>query len=175
MKRRKPLRADPEKVREFLRRGRGGLERTEFKRDPAKALAAKRAVRAAEGPLSPAEWREQVYELSGRTCVVSGSRANDAADPRFHAHHCVSADALRQRGLHAYVWDARNGVLVTAEVHMAHEHQGGEKRIPRSKLPASVWEFARELDRLAGTGWATAHVKREHPPAGISRATTRRQ
>lgn len=173
MKRNKPLRADPAKVRAFVQRGRGGLERSGFRRSAAKALAAKREVRALEGPLDPAEWRRQVFEASGRRCVVTGTRARDAADDRFHAHHPVSQDALRRRGLYGRLWDPRNGVLVAEEIHMGHEHTGGEARIPREKLLQSVWDFARELDAEDGTSWATEHVKRKHPAAGTRGILTR--
>lgn len=175
MERKKPLRADPAKVREFLQRGRGALkrttelERTSFKR---KAISAKRRVAPVEGPLDPASWRREVFRASGGKCIVSGARARDADDERFHAHHALSKDALRKRGLYAYVWDSRNGVWVAEAAHMAHEHTGGEHRITRDSLPASVWEFCAELDALAGIEWATAKVEHEHPPAGSSRRRT---
>lgn len=169
MKRRHPLRADPAKVREFLQRGRGGLSRsTPLKPRGRKASAAKRGIAQREGPLDPASWRRAVFAASEGRCVVTGTRASDADDRRFHAHHAVSQDTLRRRGLYGWLWDARNGVLVTEAVHMGHEHTGGDARIPRSRLPASVWEFCAELDALDGSYWATEHVKRRHPAAGSS-------
>lgn len=171
MKRHRRLKADPEKVREFLRRGRQPLtRREELKRAGAKAKAARSGKASSEGPLSPAAWRAAVFAASGGRCIVTGARAKDAEDRRFHAHHAVAQDVLRQRRLHDRLWDARNGVWLAAAVHMAHEHAGGESRVPRELLPASVWEFARELDALDGTSWATEHVKRYHPAAGSSGA-----
>lgn len=193
MQRKKRLGADPEKVRAFLARGRGSLKtrpkepaakgRATLKRkvelargslkDPSKRSPAKRKVAPTEGPLTPAEWRRQVFELSGRRCIVSGSPSNDPYDPDFHAHHALGAQQLRKRGLHAYVWDARNGVLVSEIVHMEHEHHA--PTIFAEHLPARVWEFAAEMDALVGTEWATAKVERQHPPAGKSRVTNPRR
>lgn len=170
MKRHKPLRADPAKVREFLQRGRQGLERSkELSRGRLKSSPGKRGEKPAEGPLDPASWRAAVFEASGGRCIVTRARAKDAEDRAFHAHHPVSQDVLRRRGLHGWLWDPRNGVLVTQAVHMGHEHTGGRHRIPRELLPAPVWEFCRELDALDGTSWATEHVKRRHPSRGDQR------
>jgi hypothetical protein len=30
-------------------------------------------------------------------------------------------------------------------------------------LPEAAWEFAREMDALNGSSWATEHVLRHHP------------
>lgn len=169
MKRSKRLKADPEKVRQFLARGRGSLERSSSLKNPGKPFSAKRKVGPREGPLDPASWRREVFRASGGTCIVTGTRALDADDPRFHAHHAIAAQQLRKRGLHGRVWDRRNGLWVAEGPHMAHEHTGGSHRIPRDLLPTAVWEFARELDAIAGTEWATAHLERTYPAAGPSR------
>lgn len=173
MKRSKRLRADPEKVRQFLQRGRGRIERKE--RLKRAAISAKRKVGPVEGPLDPASWRREVFRVSAGKCIVSGTRARNADDPRFHAHHILAADQLRKRGLHAFVWDARNGLWIAEQPHMAHEHAGGRHRIRREQLPASVWLFAGELDVLAGTEWATAKLEREYPATGNSRTTSPRR
>lgn len=189
MKQRKRLKADPEKVREFVARGRRNseMERGELTPDPEKVRAfqqrgresgakslresARAGARARaelkEGPLDAGSWRREVYTASGGRCIVTNAEARDADDRRFHAHHCVPKDELRALGLHAHVWDPRNGVWVTARVHMRHE--AAFSRIPRELLPASVWEFAQEMDRLLGTEWATYEVERTHPATGISR------
>lgn len=166
MRRSRPLRADPEKVRAFVARGRAvsGLRRGGIRKQ-----AAKRGVVVAEGPLSPAAWRAAVFAASGGRCVITGSRAYGVDDRRFHAHHPVSQSVLRRRGLHGWLWDPRNGMFVTADRHMAHEHSGGHHRIGREFVPVSVWEFAAELDELDGTSWATAHVERYHPASGSRR------
>lgn len=167
MERKKPLRADPAKVRAFLQRGRGALKRTDSL--TRSGFSAKRKVAPIEGPLTPAEWRRQVFAASGGRCTVTGARARDADDRRFHAHHVLAADSLRKRRLFAYVWDARNGLWIAELPHMAHEHSGGEHRIAREHLPASAWLFAAELDALAGTEWATAKLEREYPASGSRR------
>jgi hypothetical protein len=167
MRRHKPLRGDPEKVREFLRRGRKRIERrTPLERAPLKASPGKRGDASAEGPLDPAAWRAAVFRASAGRCVVTGARARDSEDRRFHAHHPLDQAVLRRRRLFDWLWDPRNGILVSEQVHMAHTHTGGEQRIPREKLPASVWEFCAELDALEGTSWATERVKRAHPSGG---------
>jgi hypothetical protein len=158
LERKSGLKADAEKVREFLNRGRRELERSPMPR--------KRKQRPVEGPLSPAEWRVQVFEASGGECIITGSRARDADDPDFHAHHCLPKRELRARGLYGRVWDPRNGVLLRTDVHERHEHGARRVRVPHTALPASVWEFCRELDELAGTRWASDFVLREHPVRG---------
>lgn len=165
LERHKRLKSDPAKLRAFVQRGRdsSSLERGELKRRRPKRSPAKRGVAVVEGPLSPAEWKRRVFVTSGGQCVVSRSRAYDVDDPRFHAHHPVSQSSLRQRGLQGWLWDERNGMLVTRTIHMAHEHTGGKSRIRREFVPVSVWEFCAELDALAGTSWATEHVNRRHP------------
>jgi hypothetical protein len=164
MKRGKPLerktglKADPEKTRAFIERGRGALQRTG---------SGMRRVTAGEGPLTPAEWRAAVFAAAHGRCIISGTRARDLDDPRFQAHHILPKRVLRVRGLLSYVWDARNGLWLRADVHAAHEAPGvNDGRIPAYRLPTCVWEFCDELDALAGTHWATDLVLRAHPAAG---------
>lgn len=151
LERGKPLRPDPAKVQAFLRKH-GGI-----KRKPAPA-------RPVEGPLSPAEWRKRVFDASGGRCIITGARARDVEDRRFHAHHVLSKRELRARRLHRYVWDARNGVVLRADVHERHEN--AFERVPHTALPGAVWEFCAELDALDGTSWATSLVLRLHPVRG---------
>jgi hypothetical protein len=161
LERRTELRADVDKVREFLRRAKP-LERT----------GGMRRATAAEGPLTPAAWRQAVHDLSGGRCIITGALARNAADRRFDPHHPLAKRLLRDRGLLDHVWDARNGIWITRAIHAAHEHPGvRDSRIPARALPRSVWEFCAELDALDGTGWATAAVLRAHPPTGSSRAS----
>lgn len=151
------------------------MARTEFKRHGELArseLKRRRKPRPPEGPLSPAEWRKQVFLLarsdprdpSGGWCVITRSRARDADDRRFHAHHPLPKSELRKRGYFNRVYDARNGLWCARRVHLRHEYPfDDESRIPRSALPASVWVFCSELDDLEGTQWATELVFRLHP------------
>jgi len=144
LKRGKPLRPDPGKVREFLQRGRESsqLKRTELK--------SKRRARPPEGPLDPATWRKRVMALDGYRCRVSLSRARDADDRGFHVHHVIP-------GLHDRVYDERNGIVVRADVHMNHE--AASRRIPGERLPYRTREFAAELGL-----WAVDLLDRLHPP-----------
>jgi hypothetical protein len=143
------LRADPAKVREFVQRGRGQLARTDGpKRRPKR--------RPREGPLSPREWRCEVFRLDGGACRVSGRPGRDVDDKRFHCHHCIPKRELRNRGLYGSVWDPRNGVLLSASVHWRHEH--AQERVAFEALPDRAREFASEL----GT-WAEDLLLRLHP------------
>lgn len=65
----------------------------------------------------------------------------------FHAHHCVYAQTLRQRGLASLVWDTKNRMLVPWKRHA--QHHSGEDLIRVLDLPASTIEFAAEN----GLGW----------------------
>lgn len=153
-------RGDPEKRRKFIERGRKPLGRT------GKGLTRKRPERPDEGPLTPSLYEEEVFTRAGGLCSVTGRRAKRPSDRSFHAHHPLPKDELRRRGLYEHVWDPRNGVWVDATLHMDHEH-GSNRKIPRTALPASVWNFARQMDALGGQGdgpeWATALVERLHP------------
>jgi hypothetical protein len=163
------LSTDPIKLEEFIRRGRDASAR--MSRDAVRRTAAK-ARNQKEGPLSPAEWRERVALASDLRCIVTGTRAADVFDPLYDAHHPLPKGELRARGLHAHVYDARNGVFVQEWVHVAHEFGAGDAaRIPREALPAAVWRFCAEMDKLGvGEEWATALVERKHPAAGTGRS-----
>lgn len=150
---RRPLRANPEKVREFMQRGRQEIERAPIRR--------KVRDRPPEGPLTPAEWRKRVFDASEGRCLLTAARALHAADRRFHAHHPLPKRELRARGYFGWVWDPRNGAWLRRDVHARHEL--AFERVPADRLPASVWEFCAELDALEGTRWATALVLRAHP------------
>lgn len=170
LERRTGLRANPEKTREFVQRGRVQLERSWIQ---GSKISGMRRASAAEGPLSPAAWREQAFVASGGRCVISGTRARNADDHRFDAHHILAKRELRARRLFGYVWDVRNALWILGSVHAGHEHPGvRDTRIPAEKLPPSVWEFCAELDELAGVQWATSYVLRAHPrrggPAAVS-------
>jgi hypothetical protein len=164
VKRRRPLKRSGELKRT------GGLKRSELGRKAEVVrqelkrtgeLVRKQTRRPKEGPLSPAEWRRAVFDASGGRCIITGARARDAEDRRFHAHHLVPKRELRARRLYGRVWDPRNGVWLRREVHMRHED--AIERVPAAALPASVWQFCAELDALEGTEWATRMVLRAHP------------
>lgn len=157
-----PLRGDPAKVREFGQRGRGRLERVALAR-----TQGFRRASSAEGPLTPAQWRKQVFDLSGGVCQISGARARDVDDPSFQAHHILPKRVLRERQWHGLVWDPRNALWLSADAHERLEHRAVS--LSAQRLPVGVWAFLRELDALEGTEWATVRVLRDYPPAGCSR------
>jgi hypothetical protein len=112
-----------------------------------------------EGPLTPAEWARLTYERQRETprgpslCAVTREPLSFRHD---HCHHPLEKRLLRARGLHAHVWDERNAIFVKASIHEGHTSK--MQPIPREALPASVWEFAREIGP-----WATARVEADHP------------
>lgn len=162
------LSTDPIKLEEFIRRGRESAAR--MSRDAQRRTATKARNRR-EGPLAPDEWRTRVALAADLRCIVTGTRAADVFDPSHDAHHPLPKGELRARGLHAHVYDARNGVFVRHDVHMEHEYGAGDAaRIPRERLPAAVWRFCAEMDRLGDGEWATVMVERTHPAAGRSRS-----
>jgi hypothetical protein len=65
---------------------------------------------------------------------------------------------LRDRGLFEYVWDPRNGVLLTRDEHLGYE-AARRPPIPYERLPARCREFAEELGP-----WAVDRLLRQHPP-----------
>jgi hypothetical protein len=150
-KRRKPLRADPEKVGEFHERARqkaqsgafgrkplrarNGLERKLLPRNPRRRKASRR-LPGATG------WTARVFALYGRRCVVCGKRATQA-------HHTVPRRVIlddtrkpkAEREQLAY--DARNGCPVCADDHSAHEN--ASRRIPRRCIPEGAIAWAKEF------------------------------
>jgi hypothetical protein len=161
LKRRTELRADPEQLRAFEQRGRESGARSL----QASARASAREPRPTEGPLDAASWRRAVFAVSGGRCIITGARARDADDPRFHAHHPLPKRELRARGLYGHVWDPRNGVWITERAHERHEN--ATERIGWILLPTALWTFAREMDALDGTEWATQLVRRLHRVADL--------
>lgn len=75
----------------------------------------------------------------------------------LHAHHCVEASYLRRElsarvsseRMDAIAYDPRNALGVCDGCHL-NDHRSGSRRIHRQHIPESAWEFARELDALAG-------------------------
>ena len=83
-------------------------------------------------------WREGlgpcvVCPLEGGVCIGE-----------VQGHHILSKQLLRRRGLFFEMLDHRNRLAVCEHRH--EQHTTGYKPIPRAALPASVFEFAKELD-----------------------------
>jgi hypothetical protein len=98
--------------------------------------------RPKEGPLSPSVWRRTIFSRqrlspgSPALCAVTGEPLDEAIDD---AHHPVEKRWLRAEGLHAYVWDPRNGMAIKKRVH---EGQTSKMRpIPRETLPEGIYDF----------------------------------
>lgn len=155
----------PPKRKQGLRRSSWGVRSAE---DATRALGrlgrtkplragGQRKPRPPEGPLSPEEWRREVWRLAGGRSIVSAASTTNPLDRSFHAHHPVPKSVLRDRGLYHLVWDPRNGVFATRREHLQHEARA--EVIPYERLPARCREFAEELGP-----WAVARLLRNHPP-----------
>lgn len=121
---------------------RGVLQRAALKRHPParqtpETAAARRAFQLAVCAPRP-----------GGACVLC--RATDerpaaayAADVRcLEAHHIIAQQQLKARGLHAHLWDVRNGLCLCRLHHQrVTDHH---ETIPRALLPAAVDDFAAE-------------------------------
>jgi hypothetical protein len=144
MKRNKPLRADPEKVRQWQQRSRRKRSK------PQRATP-----RTPPGELTMGEWREAVFNLCEGKCVVTGV-AVSLGDSFlvWNAHHAIREQILRRHG--ASTTDPRVGVVLIADIHRKHTDRF--KRVPLEALPSYVSEYATELG-----DWATRELLREHP------------
>lgn len=159
----KALGADPEKVREFMQRGRATrLTRSDVLRQGRARPKASRpadGVILAEGDTAPSRWRCTVLLWDNGRCVNCGAGPFFADQDRWtwQAHHPVHKQILAE----ARKWDPRNGVTLCRRCHERHE--SWTERIPLAKLPARCVEFATEL------GAAVVSVlERAHPTDGGS-------
>lgn len=96
----------------------------------------RRPRRTAEEMVASAAWHLEVMRASDGRCVVTGEKAEEC-------HHVLSQMALKKRGLHAHLWDARNGIALTTRIHARHTTRIAP--IPLDLLPKPALEFAREL------------------------------
>ncbi len=90
--------------------------------------------------VDPFEWKARVC-YQGR-CQFTGW--DKPCDGPIQAAHVISKQALKRRGLQAFLWDVRNGVAACYQHHRRSD--SGHARFPREMLPAAAEEFARELD-----------------------------
>lgn len=122
-------------------------------------LQSRPKARPKEGPLSPLEWKRRVFERQRERpggpvlCAVTGEPLSFSVD---EAHHPLEKTFLRERGLHDKVWDERNGMAVKRLVHNGHTNRS--RPIRRIYVPASAYQFARELGP-----WAVARIDEKHP------------
>jgi hypothetical protein len=152
-KRRKPLRPDPEKVREFQRRAQEKARET-AKRPGKGSTRLKRSKpqRPAEGPLSVEDYCYAVWALDRGECRGCGRRVPRGLIP----HHPLPKQHLRKRKLYDVVWDPANGILLCETCHGNHESRAAV--VPGDRLPARALEFV-----AARGSWAVEVLERAHP------------
>jgi hypothetical protein len=168
VKRGRPLKADPEKVREFMRRAKPlkrpekPLARSELRpgrsKPPRAPAADAEALRAAA-----LAWRGDVWDADGGRCVNCDKAVSRDADSWvWQAHHPLIKQTMKRRGLRDRVHDVAFGVVLCTHCHAEHH---GISPVPGDRLPARVWDAVTAV----GT-WATDVVDRAHP----GRASTAR-
>ena len=147
LRRSKPLKADPEKTREWLVRSRAKRPAKRVKRIP---------PRPTGGALTPLEWREAVWHLCEGRCIATGVYVPiDAESWTWNAHHCIKSQSLKRHSISPTA-DPRAGVVLHTRAHEAHTTRA--KTIPYEALPLYVVEYAAELGP-----WAELALEREHP------------
>jgi hypothetical protein len=103
-------------------------------------------------------WHQRVVRGRCVMCAwlpaVAEDRARRAVGARKQAHHLLPKRYLKREGLHAHLWDVRNGMALCAFHHERHENF--VQRVPRQLLLPTAFEFADEL----GLGWL---IDREYP------------
>ena len=173
-RRKKELRADPEKTRAFVQRSRenstlgrsDGLSRGKTPARASKPVDRPKRPEPEEGPLTPARWRYEVWALDQGVCRGCGAgpfRLDDDAWV-WNAHHCIPKTVLRARGEHGRVWDPGNGIVLCRRCHEAHH---GIRPVRAHRLPERARTFAVSI----GT-WAEDVLDRQHP-AGDAPASTK--
>jgi hypothetical protein len=75
----------------------------------------------------------------------------DGRIPGCDPHHFIDAQVLRHMGFSAYEWDPRNKGWIPREIHAGHTSR--MHPIGREQIPASVWDFAGELDLKLGRAY----------------------
>ncbi len=156
---RKPL----ERRKPLVQREAHPASGTTFKRKAARAgTRSGHRMTDAQRDLAAA-WRHRVImDSGGRDAVTGDGLLHDA-----QVHHVIPQTVLwsmrRRLGLTAdelqvLLWDPDNGMALNRRTHERHEN--GTEPIPRSALRDRHWGFARRLDAMAGTEWATARLER---------------
>lgn len=97
----------------------------------------RKRVRTTAERLAQQAWKDAVG-----ACMVCPAEGGSCVGP-VQGHHAVSKQALKKRGLFAYLWDLRNKVDVCEHRH--EQHTSGFKPIPRDLLPPAVFEFAGDV------------------------------
>lgn len=132
-----------------MRRGKPPKRRTPLRSKPLNTAAIMKRNprwRREEKTLPGASgWTQRVFALYGRLCVVCSEPGKPV--PAVHGHHAVPKQTILARGDLELAYDQRNGVPICLDCHHKHEFPGATGgRIPRSKLPEGVIEWAYEHD-----------------------------
>lgn len=132
------------------------------------ATAQPKAIVTAEGPLAPSDWRIACMTDADGRCAVTGHVAQHHDDPSFEIHHVIPKGLLRQRGLGAWVWDQRIGLVLREYVH-AWFDDASDRCIPREVLRPEMWQAAVEIDEHLRSSWATEYLLDHYPLVGAER------
>lgn len=98
-------------------------------------------------------WKRRVIDRDA-TCVLWHDCEGD-----LQAHHVVTQQHLRKRGLSRHAWDRRIGLTVCERGH--RRHHSALERIPFNVLPSEVVSFVTEL----GLDW---YLERFYDQAGAA-------
>lgn len=118
-------------------------------------VARRRPARSLEERDASTAWKTAVGPC--QVCPAEGG----VCEGDVQGHHAITQQALKNRGLHASLWDTRNKVDVCTHRH--EQITTSSKPLPRRLLPAAVFEFADEL----GLGW---YLDRFYPFAVVEAA-----
>jgi|HubBroStandDraft_5_1064220.scaffolds.fasta_scaffold48264_3 hypothetical protein len=145
---RSPLKRNPAAIRDWVQASRKPLQRTKLK-----PIGPTGQAKLGEpvGPLSPGDWRREVWALCEGTCIMTGE-VFSLNSPNWDAHHCLPKQKLAPE----YKYDIRNGVVLSRQAHNRHELRF--EVVPFEKLPTYCIEFASELG-----SWAVEALLRAHP------------
>jgi hypothetical protein len=151
LKRGKPLTANParaaeKRARREARRAAEGPRPEDVVRELRVGSSDEAAAR--DDTTARRAWQAKV---TARGCVMCAASPVDAATraerwpdlSQIDAHHVISQDKLKRWGLHARLWDARNGIALCRLHHARHEL--AYQRVPRRLLPRAAWQFAAEI------------------------------
>lgn len=93
--------------------------------------------------VTPKVWQRLVL-MRDKGCVLEG---HGRCEPPYEAHHILTQQQLRKRGLSDFAWDVRNGLGLCNRHHRRHTR--AVERVPYSVLPERAFVFAEEM----GLGW----------------------
>lgn len=95
-------------------------------------------------------WWDERQEVDPRLAFKRAVLDRDAGcvvyhhcEGEFHAHHVVTQQHLRKRGLGDWAWDRRIGVTLCERAH--RRHHSGRERISIDVLPTEVVKFVESL------------------------------